>query len=428
MPCSAQRLRAVSAAALIALALFVENASSLEPLSLEAAQRAAVARSRELTGMEAAAHAARETSVAAGRLPDPMLMLGLENVPIDGGDRFSLTAEPMTMGRVGLAQTFTRQAKRSAAANRYLREAEKLSAQRQAAIARIQRQATLAWLDRHFAERTLTALDEQRAAVNQEIKAVEGAYRAGRATQADVIGAHAALAELEDRRAEQLQQIATSNVALRRWVGDLAQRPLSAPPPLDTLPLDAASLRKMLHQHPELLALRKEQEMAMADAELARANRKSDWTVGVNYEQRGPDYSNMVSVGISIPLQWDQRRRQDRELAAKLKQLDDARAQREEAERDHAAVIEALLTDWRSLRARGDRFRTDLLPLARERTRATLAAFAGGKASLVDLTSARRAEIDTQLRALDLDARAARVWAQLRTLTPVEDHDGRSAQ
>ncbi len=427
MPCSARRFRAASGAALIALALLVENASSQEPLSLEAAQRAAVARSRELTGMEAAAEAARETSVAAGRLPDPVLMLGLENVPIDGEDRFSLTAEPMTMGRVGLAQTFTRKAKRSAAANRYLREAEKLSAQRQAAVARIQRETTLAWLARHFAERTLAAIDEQRAAANEEIKAVEGAYRAGRGTQADVVGVHAALAELEDRRAEQLQRIATSNVALSRWVGDLAQRPLSAPPLLDTLPMDAASLRKMLHEHPELLAMRKQQEMAMAEAELSRANRRSDWTVGVNYEQRGPDFSNMVSVGISIPLQWDQRRRQDRELAAKLKQVDDARAQREEAERDHAAVIEALLTDWRSLRARADRFRTDLLPLTRERTRAALAAFAGGKSSLVDLTSARRAEIDTQLRALDLDERAARVWAQLRTLTPVEDHGGRAA-
>ena len=36
------------------------------------------------------------------------------------------------------------------------------------------------------------------------------------------------------------------------------------------------------------------------------------------FSQRGSAYSNMVSLNVSVPLQWDQKNRQDRELAARL--------------------------------------------------------------------------------------------------------------
>ena len=36
------------------------------------------------------------------------------------------------------------------------------------------------------------------------------------------------------------------------------------------------------------------------------------------FSQRGSAYSNMVSLNVSIPLQWDQKNRQDREVSARL--------------------------------------------------------------------------------------------------------------
>lgn len=418
----------VPCTAAFTLALLSASAVAQQPLSLEAAQRAAVTRSRELSGKEAAAAAAREMSVAASRLPDPMLQLGIDNLPINGSDKFNLTSDFMTMRRIGIAQEFTRDAKRKAGAERYQREAEMLMAQRQATVADIQRQTAMAWLERHYAERMLSTLDDQQAAARAEVKAVEGTYRAGRGTQADVIAAHTTVSELEDRRAEQAQRIARSKVALARWVGDLAQSALSAAPALDTLPVDEASLAHTLASHPALLALRKQHAVAVAEANIARANKQADWTLEVNYQQRGSAFSNMVSVGVSIPLQWDQRRRQDRELAAKLQMANDVLAQQQEAERAHAAEVQGMITDWRALQSRANRYRADLLPLAKERTRATLAAYAGNKASLTDLTAARRAELEASLRALDLEAQAAQVWAGLATLVPLEEHANGSAK
>jgi hypothetical protein len=143
-------------AALIALAALTITAVPVSradaSLTLAEAQRLAVERSRMLAGQDSAVAASRELAVAAGQLPDPMLKLGIDNLPVDTSDRFSLTRDFMTMRQIGLMQEITRSDKRQARADRFEREAEKTLAERQATIAAIQRNAALAWLDRYYAE------------------------------------------------------------------------------------------------------------------------------------------------------------------------------------------------------------------------------------------------------------------------------------
>ena len=126
----------------------------------------------------------------------------------------------------------------------------------------------------------------------------------------------------------------------------------------------------------------------------------------------------MVSVNVSIPLQWDQKNRQDRELAAKLATVEQMRAQREEETRMHAAEALAMLQEWRSDRERLIRYDTSLLPLAAERTRAAIAGYRGGASPLTAVLEARRSEIDTRMERLRLEMDAARLWAQLNYLVP----------
>ena len=140
------------------------------------------------------------------------------------------------------------------------------------------------------------------------------------------------------------------------------------------------------------------------------------------YNQRGSAYSNMVSVNVSIPLQWDQKNRQDRELAAKLAGVEQKRAEREEATRAHVAEAQAMLQEWHSDRERLTRYDSSLLPLATERTRASIAAYRGGAGSLSVVLESRRAEIDIRIERLRLEMGAARLWAQLNYLVPA-GHD-----
>ena len=62
-------------------------------------------------------------AVSAGQLPDPIATLGVNNLPVNGPDAWSLTRDFMTMTSVGVMQEFTRADKREARAERFGRGA-----------------------------------------------------------------------------------------------------------------------------------------------------------------------------------------------------------------------------------------------------------------------------------------------------------------
>jgi outer membrane protein TolC len=214
------------------------------------------------------------------------------------------------------------------------------------------------------------------------------------------------------------RRVRSAKITLARWIGDAADQPLSGQPAIDTIRLDPASLDTQLAHHPEIAVLNKQADVAATEVKLAEANKKSDWTVEVGYAQRGPGYSNMISFGVSVPLQWDQKNRQDRELASKLAIADQARAERDEMLRAHTAETRVMVAEWQTNRERLARYSRELIPLAQERSGAALAAYRGGKATLAEVLAARRGELDVRLSGLQLEADTARLWAQLNFLFP----------
>jgi outer membrane protein TolC len=388
------------------------------PLTLMQAQQLAIERSRQLAAKDYATTASREMAIAAGQLPDPILKMGVDNLPIEGADRFSLTRDFMTQRRIGVVQDLTRADKRRLRAERFEREADKSVAEKTAATAAIQRETALAWVDRYYAEAMAAVIADQASQAKLEIQAAEGAYRAGRGSQADIFNARSVLVAIDDRASEIGRRIRNAKAMLARWVGDAAEMPLLGKPSIDVVALDASTLETQLNHHPQLAVLAKQEEIAATEAKLAQANKKADWSVELAYQQRGPAYSNLISVGVSIPLQWDQKNRQDREVSAKLATLEQARAEREDTLRAHVAEIRSMLNAWENNRERHARYERESIPLANASTGATIAAYRGGKATLADVFAARRNEIDVRLRALELETETARLWAQLNFLFP----------
>ena len=401
-----------------ALLLAGPLATAADGLPLDQALQLAVQRSRQVIAQDAAVAASHDMAVAAGQLPDPVLRAGIDNLPVNGPDRGSLTADFMTMRRIGVMQEITRSDKRALRAERYEREAQKNLAEKDKTIAAVERETAIAWLDRYYAQAMADTIAAQRAQAAQEVQAVEAAYRAGRGSQADVLAAKTALAQFDDRIDDAGRRVRTAKTMLARWIGDAAERPLIGQPAIESIRLDPATLDTQLEHHPEITALARQEEIAATEAKLAEANKKSDWIVEVAWQQRGPAYSNMVSVGVSIPLQWDQKNRQDRELAAKLAMTEQARAEREDMLRAHVAETRAMLAEWQTDRERLTRYGKELVPLAQERSAAVLAAYRGGKAMLAEVLAARRNELDMRLSALQLEADAAKLWAQLNFLFP----------
>jgi outer membrane protein TolC len=396
------------------------DARAQAPLTLDQALRLAQERSRQLPAQESAAAAARQMAVAAGQLPDPVLKAGINNLPIDGADRFSLTRDFMTMRSVGVMQELTRDDKRKARSARFDREAEAAEAGRAAALADLRRDTAIAWLDRHYQERTRELLQTQRTETALQIEAAESAYRGGRGSQSDVFAARSAVAQIDDRIRQVDLQIGMARTTLTRWVGPDAAAALGEPPALTTVRLDAAGLDSALEHHPQISLMARQEAMARAEADIAQTNKRSDWSVEVMYSQRGSAYSNMVSVNLSVPLQWDQKNRQDREVAARIGMADQLRAQREETTRGHVAETRNWLQQWQSSRNRLSHYDGTLIPLAGERTRAAIAAYRGGGGPLASVLDARRMEIDTRMDRLRLEMEAAVLWARLEYLIPAE--------
>jgi outer membrane protein TolC len=411
---------AVVVAALIAASVSTSLAAADAPLTLAEAQRRAVERSLQVVAHDAAISGSRHLAVAAGQLPDPMFRAGLDNVPVTGPDRFSLGNDFMTMRRVGVTQELTRGEKRKLRSERFDLEAEKSLAEKTGTIATIQRDSALAWLDRYYAEAIARIIDQQIAQARLEVDAADSNYRAGRGNQADIFGARSAISSLEDRASEYARRVRAAKIALARWIGEEAQSPLAGKPAIDSFRFHGHDLATALTGHPTIAALAKQEQIAATEAKLASANKKADWSVELMYSNRGPPFSDMVSIGVSVPLQWDQKNRQDQELASKLAMAEQARALREDALRAHVAEVGAMIVEWESDRERRGRYDTELIPLARERTQAMLTAYRGAKASLTDVLLARRGEIDVRMQALQLEMDTARIWAQLNFLIPDE--------
>lgn len=404
----------------LGLALAHTHGHGQQTLSLDGALQLAQNRSRQLNAQDAAATAAREMGLAAGQLPDPTLKVGVNNLPINGEDRFNLTQDFMTMRSVGVMQEFTRSDKRQARSARFHREAETAEASRAVALANLRRETAMAWLNRYYQERLLDLLHTQLAEVVLQIEAAEAAYRGGRGTQTDVIAARTMLAQVDDRIRQAEKQLGSARTQLARWVGDGAAQALDAPPGMEAVHLDLVGLEIQLAHHPEIAWMAKQEEVARTEVDIAQSNKRADWSVELMLSQRGPAYSNMVSVNVSVPLQWDQKNRQDRELAAKLALAEQMRAQREEATRAHVADTRTWLQEWQSNRERLAHYDSALIPLALERTRAAMAAYRGGSGPLTAVLEARRMAIDTSMDRLRLAMETAAVWAQLEYLIPAE--------
>ena len=395
------------------------HAEHLRPLTLDQALTLAQERSRQLVAQDSAASGAREMAVAAGQLPDPTLRVSLDALPINGANRFSVTRDEFTMRTIGISQELTRDAKRKARAARFEREVETAQASRAMVLANLQRDTAIAWLERYYQERMHESLIAQRDESRLQIDAADAAYRGGRGSQADVFAARAAVALIEDRIDQSDRQVTNAVTQLARWVGDAARQPLADKPVTDAVPLHAANLEARFAHHPEIAVMLSKQGVAQAEADLAAANKKADWSVGITYAQRGPAYSDYVFLSLSVPLQWDQANRQDREVAAKLAVVEQMRAEREEATRDHVAETLGALQEWQNDRHRLERYDSTLIPLAGQRTQAAIAAYRGGAGGgLAAVLDARRAEIDTRIDRLKLEMESARLWAQLTYLIP----------
>nr|WP_311530182.1 TolC family protein [uncultured Ralstonia sp.] len=407
---------------LIAVLLFGSRLAYSQPadtLSMQEAVGLASARSADAETSRASIQAANEMAVAAGQLPDPVLKLGLDNVPLNKSDQFSLSRDFMTQRSISVMQEFTRADKRRARADRYTAEAAAAEARRNAGLAEVQRNTVTAWLDRWYAEQTGVLLGHHGHPLELAREAAMAAYRSGRGTRADVLAADLEVQKLHDRQDENRSAIETATVSLERWIGPAARRPLGDHPPLE-VPASAQHLAAdAFNAVPEVAAAQRDVALAESEIRAAAEAKKPDVTVELMYSQRGAAYSNMGSLNVSFPVPWDQGNRQDREVAAKLAQAQEARAKSEILRRNTQAMVATRLAELRRNLDRLKRYDETTLPLANAQADAALTAYRSNTGSLAAVAEANHRAIDIAQERLALEAKTAKLWADLAFLVPL---------
>ena len=359
--------------------------------------------------------AAQSSLQPAGALPDPQLALGIDNLPIEGPDRYSVNSEAMTMRRIGLMQEFPNAAKRNARTSAAQGRIVLAETQMQITQLEVTRETAIAWIARASVEQQLALMDNLRAENRLFDAAIKAVLSGGKGSATDIVMPRQEAAIIENRADELNARRSKAIAALKRWLGAAAGEPLQGTAP--DWPIANETLMHAVHQHPELAEFDAKERVLDAEIGEARAAKRPDWALELAYQKRGEQFGDMASVQIKFGLPIFTGSRQDPQISAKRAQRAALADERESTLREHAAMIEADVADYQRLVNVLQRQREVLLPLDTEKISLALAAWRGGKSSLAEVISAKRERIDNELKIIELDGQRLQIAARLHYVT-----------
>jgi len=387
-----------------------------EPLSLEEAVGRALQSAPQVSARTANLEAMQSLSTAAGRLPDPELVIGVDNLPVTGPDAYSTTRDFMTMRKVGVMQAFPAATKRKLQSERAAAEADVAQAELLESRLAVARDVAQAWIRRATAEASLNELRTLESDLESQASAARGAVAAGRSSTAEALAAQAAAAQFHARLLRVQSEVRQATFELARWLDADADRPLAAMPALDELPTPPAALLASVHEHGSLLTFESQIAAARLDVDLAKAQRRPDWSAELAFAKRGPEFSDMVSLEFRVGLPLFTKYRQDPQVSARHAELRQLEAEREAELRMHTAEIHQMLTQWEELGERVRQYEQELLPLAHERSRAALGSYRAGRGELRLALEAYEQESEFIIEHAELLNERGLAWVFLRYL------------
>jgi len=386
---------------LLAPAVLFASVARAAPLTYDAALQLAGQSAPSLEGKQDDIRAARSASIAAGRLPDPKLALGVEGFPVSGPYAGHPERDDFSDVRVGLMQDVPSGAKRRAERERASADIGAAEVGGAAETRTVRLNTALAWIDLHYAKRRLDALDQIEKALGDLRKTSPAQVASGAERPAQTLEPERLSAVLGDRRAELVAAIGKARAELVRWTGDVDADVAGDPP---DYPLDAVPLRAGLDDLPALRAYDAMSRQADADVDLAKADKNPDWSYELGYQHRDPAFGDMLMAQVTVSLPLFGSTRQDPIISAKSQTASRVRSEHVAARRAAVAELESDLADHAMHHDRLMRAETSLVPLADRRARLETASYAAGNASLSDVLEALLGLAEAKIDRLDREA------------------------
>lgn len=399
-PANGLRLILLSAAAVCAA-----STAQAAPLTFDAALALADQSAPSLAAKHADSEAAGQSRIAAGRLPDPKMRLGLDNFPTSGPAAGRFGPDSQTQASIGFIQDVPSSAKRRAERARADADIDAAKSATDVQVRNVKLNTALAWMDLFYAQKRLAALDEIDHALAPLRKSAPSQLAAGTARPAETLEAEQLTAALGDRRAELKAMVGKARAELIRWTGDEQAEAAGNAPDMS---IDEQALRTALSDHPMVRAYDANGRQADADRDLAKAGKNPDWSFDVAYQRRDPAFGDMVTAGVTISLPLFGSTRQDPIIAARTQTARRVRYEREDALRGLAAQLDADLADHVMRHDQWMRSEGTLVPLAKKRAELERSSYAAGNASLSNVLSAMLALAEAKIEALNREAAVKR--------------------
>jgi outer membrane protein TolC len=390
-------------------------------LSLQQAEKLALATDPLVLRHQAASRAYSAESTANSTLPDPKLRLGMFNVPLD---TFSTTEDPSTQLRVGIQQEFPRGDSTELKQQQSQWLAQAAMAQAKDESLKLLMNVREIYLNLYYEVKAAAIVNDAHRLFSKLVKITEDQYAAGRANQQDVIHADLELSRLEDRLTKIKSNEDEYRAHLAQWVGELAWQDIDSDlPTLPAIPAEDIDINELLTRHPSVMAETAKIEASRTMIDVARQDYKPGVGAFVEYRKRfgenidGSDRSDMMAAMVTVDIPLFTENRQDKNVAAREESANAARYSRDDRLRVLKRMLEKDRAVYRRLGEREHIYRNKLVNSAVNNAEASLNAYQSGVTEFTTLMRARITELDVRLESLRIKVDRMRAQSRLLYIT-----------
>ena len=396
----------------------VYSAAEAAPWTLEQTLSAAQRYSAGLSASRNEERAWRAMADSARELPDPKLKVGIENVPVEGGNARRFTRDGMTMQRIGVMQEYVSSEKRERKAQTLIAESASVRAKADVILAALQRDAAQAWCDLALSQKALQAAQRLVVETERQLPAQKAGVGAGETSAASVVELQMALAALRDNVTLAERDVTLARTRLLQLTGEEITDARGPLPRYQRLPADPAALEQAIAQHPELALAAREAEVAKARSAQSAVAAKPDVGVEVWYGKRAQREEDMAGIMVTVDLPLFQGHRQQKDYAADLSRAYEANDKLAQVTRDEIARVRTLLAEYQAAQTLWTRQQQEIVPLQRQRLTLLEAQYRAGESDIAAMLAARRDVLNSETSAISAEKALASRWVALRYLTP----------
>lgn len=382
---------------------------------------------------------------AQAQLPDPMLKLGIANMPVDS---FSLDQDPMTQLNIAVSQTFARGDSLGIKEKTYGLRSEQVGEQAQLRQLEVKQAVRSLWFNIRYRVKAQELLQQKQQIFRQNLDNMVSGYTLGRSQSQDLIQAELELDRLEEKITANAQQEQQYRASLSRWIGASAYQPLSDKLPdwsdsigelsskqarserissyegissegVSSEEIRSEQIVPLLLRHPGLKITATGIRVQQQQLALAETAYKPVFKLDMSYGHRrnelnGSRRPDLLSVFVTMDLPLFADKKQDQQYKSKIHSISAAEAQRDDRLQQYHAKFSNALSQLQFIQQRLSLYQEKLLPQAKAHIHSTEQAYQSNTASFDRLTQSYIGELTLALEYQKLLTDQALIQSQVR--------------